>query len=150
MSAMKGPLPENRKAPPERTIVAMKLLSEMRPGSVIQALMEQFKIGRSSAKRAIQMARHVMLEEEEEIRPHIRAVMIARLEKIVDRAEEEKDFSAAVRGMRELVNIYGLSAPEELRVTLDPKTTKAMEELSDDQLQALALLGGVAANPTEH
>lgn len=149
MAHSRGPLPDNRKAPPERVLVAIELLGSMRPGSVRKALKERFSIGETAAKRAMAMARLIMDEEVSEKAPHARAQVIARLERIVDRAEEEKDFSAAVRGMRELVNIYGLSAPDEVRVTIDPNTAARMPELTEDELRALAALDG-GANLTEH
>ncbi len=151
MAPTKGPLPDNRKAPPERTLFAMKCLSEMRYGSALRAIMEQFKVGRSSAKRSLAMARLLMQEEEEELRPQVRAVVISRLERIIDRAEEAKDFSAAVRGVRELVGIYGLRAPEEIKLKIDPVTAKKLEDLSDDELRVLAKLRDQEqAKPTEH
>lgn len=151
MGHVKGPLPENRKAPPERVLFAMKCLSEMRPESALRAIMEQFGVGRSTGKRAMSHARLIMMEEEDEIRPQARAMIINRLNRIIDRAEDAKDFSAAVRGLRELVGIYGLRAPEELTVTIDPETKKKVASLSEEQLRLLAEMDGESEHgPTEH
>lgn len=145
MSHTPGPLREKRKQPPERVLAAIKLLGEMRAGSVRQALMEQFKIGRETAQRTINHARILMAEDLEEAVPHARATVMARLERIIDKAEDDKDYSAAVRGIREMVSILGIRAPEQINVTLDPETVAAAPQLTDEQLAALA---GMA--PTEH
>lgn len=152
MGHTRGPLPENRKAPPERVLFAMKCLSEMRPESALRAIMEQFKVGRSTGKRAMSHARLIMMEEEEEIRPQARAMIINRLNRVIDRAEDDKDYSAAVRGLRELVGIYGLRAPEELTVKIDPETKKKITGLTEEELRVLANMDGGddKHEPTEH
>lgn len=142
----RGPLPENRSSPPERVLAAAKLLSEMRPNAVIQALMEQFQMGRSSAKRAITMARMLMEEQEKEVLPQIRAVTVARLDRLIDRAQDSGDFRSAIRGIHELARIYGLHQPEEMNVTVGPKP-EAYADLTDEQVAALAALDD---RPTEH
>lgn len=150
--ARKGPLHENRSAPPERVLVATKLLSEMRYASVRQALMDQFKIGRSAATRTITMARVLLAQEEEELRPQVRAVTIARLDRIIDRALEDGDHNAAVRGVRELVRIYGLAQPEEVKLTVTDGAEEKMKDLTDEELRALAKIDGgdEVKPPTEH
>lgn len=151
----KGPLKENRKSPPERVLFAMKCLSEMRANSAMRAIMEQFGVGRSSAKRAMAMARHVMMEEEEELRPSARAMIIGRLYRLADRAEDVGDYSASVRALRELAQIYGLRAPEEVTVRLDADTAAKLEDLTDEQLRAFAAMKPkesktTTGKPTEH
>lgn len=148
MAHTPGPLNDKRKQPPERVLVAVKLLSEMRYSSARQALMEQFSIGHSTAERVIAMARLVLHEDLEVALPTIRAEIMARLGRIIDRAETAGDYSAAVRGVREMVSILGIRAPEEVKITLDPETVARAPSLSDEALQALA--GMADTNVTEH
>ncbi len=117
----------------------MKLLSERGSGSVRQALMEQFEIGRESAKRAIAMARLIMAEQVIEEAPEVRAVTIARLEHMIDAAEDAGDYRSAIRGIHELARIYGLHQPEELIVSQGPRK-EVLAELTDEQIDALAAL----------
>ncbi len=110
----------------------------MRYTSALHALMDQFQICRSVAVRTIQLARILMAADEEERRPHVRAAVVARLERLVDKAEEAKDWSAAVRALREMVRIYGLAAPIEVTNTIKHRVD--LDDMTDEQIAALAAL----------
>jgi hypothetical protein len=146
-----GPLPGNRKAPPERVLFAMEQLAKSRPAEAMRAVMEQFKVGRSSAKRALAHARILLAEAEQEQAPTMRGVLIARIDRMIDRSEAAGDFKAAFHGIRELVSIYGLRQPEEVVVTVDQEQVEVMEEMSDQELEVLARLEERRAHgKTEH
>jgi hypothetical protein len=138
-------------------LVAQKLLLKMRYGRVIEELMAQFQMSRTSAVRAIQMARELLAQHEVESRPAIRAVVVAQLDDIIAKAREAGKFGDAIRGIREKIKIYGLAAPE-ITIPMSKEDAKRLGRLTDAQLSALEELdrdldqveAGEDAPPTEH
>lgn len=122
-------------------MAAQRLLGQMRYEQARKELMAQFKISRSVATRAIQLARILMAQVEEQRRPHERAVALARLERIADNAEDAGEHGDAVRAWQTICKIRGLYAPEEIKV---PGLTLNYADLSDEQLAALAKLDAKA------
>lgn len=125
---------------PERVLVAIKLLSQMRPESVRAALMEQFRVGRTTAGRDIHAAYVKIAEDADAQMPYLRGVMYHRLTRMMDKAEDVGNTHGAVMAAREIIRIFGLAAPVELAVT--DKRAKRYAELTDSQLDVLVSLEG--------
>jgi hypothetical protein len=134
-----GLLTDGKSAPPERVMEAQRLLGSMRYEQVRMALMERFHVSRTVATRTISLARKLLAMEEEESRPAARATVVARLWRVVDKAEAKDDLRAAVAGLRELTRIYGLAAPIDLKITGLEDQAK-FSDLTDQQLDALIAL----------
>lgn len=137
--ARKGPLAENRKAPPERVLFAVDALRKMSYGSVVRALMEQFTISRTTAVRAISMARVELKVELDRLWPYRAAELTAEMKQLFYDAKAAGDFRAAVGAGRELRALYELGPGQTITIN-NIVPGERMADLTDEQLDALAEL----------
>lgn len=137
-------LPSGRAVPVERATVALKLLCEMRLSAVRTSLMEQFGIKRDAANRAIEMARILLREETEANLPFMRDRIIARMERLIDRADNAGRTNAAIKGLMGLAKIVKVLDAEQTNIHIGDKYDVKMDDLSDEELAVLAKLDAPA------
>ncbi len=116
---------------PARVAFAQDSLLERSSGRTVKLLIERFEISRATAERDIAIARRLIAETAESQRPQIRAIEMARLERVADAAEQlagkaraTGDCAAAAAAMRSVIaasreigRLNGAYAPDKVEGT---------------------------------
>lgn len=125
----KSILPEHPSAPPgiHRIALAEKLLlGGARYSQVKTALIEQFAVAKSTAEQDIQDAQKLIAAELESERPYMLARLVNGLQRVIEGAEADRDWSAAVAANRQIAKLYGLEAPIAVNVAQVSPEQQAM------------------------
>lgn len=132
---------------------ALELLSEGRGyRQVVAELVKEFAVSTRTGERDCQRAQKLLLEEHVAERPHRRARLEARLERLSRVSEEAGDYGSAIRAIQVLGKWHGF---EELKVTagFDPamEAVLAMRPIERErriaELLAKREAGGAAPPP---
>ena len=104
------------RSPPARVAAAIELLGTGRYTEVKRVLVTRFGVSPRTASNDLAAAQRRLAQDVDARLPHLRACVIERLETIIDAAQTKGDLRAAIAGIRELVRLTGVAAPERIEV----------------------------------
>ena len=115
---------------------AAELLGEMRPARARLALMDQFKVSESTAKRYASGGGLLLQEQMKTMMPTMAAAIVERMWSLVDKAESENRINAALKGLAAIAKLTGVAQPSRVTITIDDPVK--LPELSTEELAILA------------